>query len=135
MRRLTTGQWIVLLFAVVSTIAFVTGIHGFDRTSGFLRYHGWERLLPLVAAVFCFAWLVGLHIRLIWAWYIGCVLLIIVIAQFFIVQGVLTFLQDRATFLGWWALISQTLVALAVLFILKKWWIPKKGEFRSSRGF
>jgi hypothetical protein len=50
------------------------------------------------------------------------------------VKGVLT-LQDRATFLGWWALISQTLVALAVLFILKKWWIPKKGEFRSSRGF
>jgi len=83
---------------------------------------------------FWFAWLLGLYRRLIWAWYIGYVLLIIVIAQLFIVQGVLT-LQDRATFLGWWALISQTLVALAVLFILKKWWIPKKGEFRSSRGF
>src|SRR5947209_5940956 len=122
MRNITLGQFVVLTFAVLATLAFVTGVHGFERGGGLLRYHGWERLIALVAAVFCFTWFVGLRRRLIWAWYIGCILLVVIIAQFFIVQGLLIFVEERATFFGWWALISQTLVAVAVFFILKKWW-------------
>ncbi len=131
MRKITFGQFIVLAFAVLATLAFVTGVHGFARGGGLLLYHGWERAIALVAAVFCFTWFFGLRSRRIWAWYIGCALFLSVIVQVFVVQGVLIFLEEPATFFGWWALISQTLFALVIFFILKKWWVPKKHEFRS----
>ena len=131
MRKITFGQILVLAFAIISSVAFVTGVHGWQRDGTPLRYHGLERLIALVAAIFCFVWFVGLRRRSVWAWYIGCALLLLSIFQIFAVQGVVKFIQERATLFGWWALISQTLFALIVFFILTKWWVPKKHEFRS----
>ena len=131
MRKFTFGQILVLAFAIISAMAFITGVHGWQRDGTLLRYHGSQRLIALVAAIFCFAWFVGLRRRSVWAWYIGCALFVLSIVQIFAVQGVFTFIQQRATLFGWWALISQTLLALIVFFLLTRWWIPKKHEFHS----
>jgi hypothetical protein len=132
MRKITFGQLLVLALGIIFILRFVTGAALLARHP----YHGWERLVALIAAIFCFAWFVGLRRRLIWAWYVGCGVFLLTIIQILVVQGVLIFAQEFKSdpFFGWGALISQTVFALIVFFILTYWWIPKKREFHSASG-
>jgi len=128
MRRATLGQFVLFVFACLAASAFVTGISGF-RGGAVSRYHGWERLFPLIVAVVCFAWFAGLRSRRLWAWYVGCAVLILSILQVFIGQGVRIFISEGASSFGWWALVSQTLFAALLLLLLVRWWLPKRREF------
>jgi hypothetical protein len=92
---------------------------------------GWERFIALGAAVFCF----------------GVVCWAATTAGFGLVHRLRTsvrgdhpgfcragraHMRSRAGYTFWLvALISQTLFALIIFFILTKWWVPKKHEFHS----
>ena len=132
MHGMTFGQCLVLLLAVVSTLCFLTGVSGYSDITGARYYHGWERLAPLVTALFCFTWLYGLRRRLVWAWYICSFFFVCLIIQLFM-QGLLKFIEEPTTPMGWWTLISQGLSSLIALYAFRKWWIPKKGGFRPFR--
>ncbi|MCX6898920.1 MAG: hypothetical protein NT105_09485 [Verrucomicrobia bacterium] len=129
MRRKTHDQFFLLSLAVLSMLAFITGVSGYSSIQGITHYQGWERSCPLLASVFFFAWVIGLRKRLIWGWYIGCVLLFSLPALTF-VHGFLKFLEQPTTPFGWLILISETLVALMGFLFYKRWWLPKKHEFQ-----
>ena len=104
-----------------------------EMDSGFkwsvIPYQRWERLIPLAYALICFVWLFGMIRRQLWAWYLGCGVLILLIANALVFQGLLGFRGARSIGDGFWLLFWQGLLAFILFLILKLWWIPKRKYF------
>jgi hypothetical protein len=129
-----TLQKLLLIFGALFAVGFVTGIqswHWSSRDDSLVTYYqGWRRCLPFFGSLFCFTWLFGIIKRHIWGWYVGCAVFVLSILLVLIFQALIPFLSAPVKGDGWWALVSQTILAALIFLVFKKWWIPKKHEFQ-----
>jgi hypothetical protein len=126
----------LLIVGIFCAVGFITGVQSVSWSSGeetvVVHYHGWQRLCPLFCALFCFVWAFGLTKRHVWAWYMGCTVFILMIVQVGIFQALLPFFFAPTKFERWWYLSSQSAFAFIIFLLLKKWWLPKRPEFRPT---
>jgi hypothetical protein len=131
------AQVILLILGILCLTFFAANIEtwnwSWEMQSGFkssvVHSKGSDRLFPLVYALICFAWLLGIVMRQIWAWYLGCGLLILLIVNALVFRGLLGLRGAGSIREGFWLLFWQGLFAFILFLILKMWWIPKRKHF------
>jgi hypothetical protein len=118
-------------YAVLCAFGAITGIQAYHGGQ-VIRYHDWQRVLPIIFAPASAAICYGLLKRRLWSWRVCLWLGYLMVAQIVIFNAIIPTIRESEIGMRLWIAASQILFAGIVYYVVKKWWLPKKALFSAG---